>query len=196
MKLKLGLTTTLLCAIILFVTCNKSKEVDVKNGFINTPRTIKVVRTISKVNDLLSGDRSSNRRPGEDSDVPVIKDTYVPPEGHIEIISKVPGKEVEDLIEIRVKNKGFTKKFGVFAGASNSPVMGSSVFVGGLDVKLYYWNRIGFGTGIGCGPSFNCDGDLFASYRMDRLAFIDNTELRYSYSPISRRHTVGFRINL
>lgn len=116
---------------------------------------------------------------------------YVPPEGSVEIKPKDPGKKLEDVVEVKVKWYGLTFKPGFQTGFVTMGL--------GLDFKLAYVNRFGFNIGallqpkgmVGVSPS------LGLSYRLDRIKFIDNTEVMCAYTPLSPIPVnCGLRINL
>lgn len=116
------------------------------------------------------------------------KVVYVPQESGVTIYPKDPEKKVEELVEFRFKNKGFSKVLGIKAAYPT--------YVGG-DVKVAYYNR--FGAEIGAGYAFErkkMDIDLGASYRLDSVLPIYNTEFYVGYGVFGQTYLVGFRINL
>lgn len=118
---------------------------------------------------------------------------YVPSEGSIEIKPKDPDKELEDVIEVKVKWYGLTFKPGFQIGLLDTSF--------GLDFKLAYMNRLGLNTGLlifprGAGAASLSPTAGF-SYRLDRFRFIDNTEVMCVYSPLFLIPVnCGLRINL
>ena len=117
-----------------------------------------------------------------------VEEIYVPQEGTVTVISKDPEKKVEDIVEFKVKDKGFAHAIGFKAAYP--------AYVGG-DVKLVYWNR--FGAELGAGYAFErkkMGVDVGVSYRLDRLLPIFNTEVYCGYEPLGKTVLVGFRINL
>jgi len=112
-----------------------------------------------------------------------IKKIYVPSEGSVEIKPKDKNKKLNDVISIKIKNKGFTRKFGIQVDFINNAY--------GLDMKGFFWNRLGLNGGFTYavkGPGLALSPTAGLSYKLDRFSFIDNTEAQCTYSPL---HIVG-----
>lgn len=90
------------------------------------------------------------------------RDRYLPPEGHIEVVSKVD--QPEKLPEVVVKDGGFTKRLG-----------GGLVYSGKLlpmvDIKFVYWRR--YSLTVGITPGF---GGIGLSRHIDDFTPFKNIE--------------------
>jgi hypothetical protein len=131
------------------------------------------------------------RKPIDNSETPVVR--YVPPEGRVEVRPKDPTKTLDELVEIKIKWYGLTLKPGMAWGLLPSAF--------GMDLKLAYLGRIGAEFGISKQGSiydlYGLTPRLSLSYRLDRIKFIQNTELYVGWTPLGRYPAeVGLRWNL
>jgi len=112
------------------------------------------------------------------------RDRYLPPEGHVEIVTKVD--EPEKPPEVVIKDRGFTRRLGggvVYAGE----------FLPLIDLKVWYWHR--YSATVGATPRF---GGLGVSRHIDdftpfgNLEFLGMGGLGWSGEP---RLGIGLRTN-
>ncbi|KKW22356.1 MAG: hypothetical protein UY62_C0006G0003 [Parcubacteria group bacterium GW2011_GWF2_50_9] len=92
------------------------------------------------------------------------RDRYLPPEGHVEVVSKMDQPEKPP--EVVVKDRGFTMRLG-----------GGLVYSGALlpmvDLKCAYWKRYSLSAGIT--PQF---GGIGLSRHLDDLTPFQNLEIQ------------------
>jgi len=179
--MKKYLLTTFALAVILvslnFKYCDKS-EIQIDKIIKTSGKVVfkNVINRASKKAKTAGSPRSQTSRP------------YVPPEGYIEIKPKDHTKNLKDLILVKIKDRGFTRKLGFQASYPSGF---------GLDYKLVFYKR--FGGSIG-GLYFpqkkKADFSTSLSYRLDRLPAFDNLEVMVGYAPITSTKFVGIRINL
>lgn len=129
--------------------------------------------------------------------VEIIKEKiiYVPQEGRVVIEPKEKNKQLEDVVNIKIKNKGLNFSPGLQLIGPKSRI--------GIDFKLVYWNRWGIVGGITfpflkiAFPESVIAPTVGVSYRLDRLKYIKNTELSCGYIYLTLIPVYcGFRINL
>ncbi len=91
------------------------------------------------------------------------RDRYLPPEGHVEVVTKID--EPEKPPEIVIKDRGFTSRLGAGLVYSGEPLPM-------LDLKWAYWRR--YSLLLGMTPAF---GGLGVSRHIDDFTPFSNLEL-------------------
>lgn len=178
-RLKIFLLTLATFVSIMYYSCKKETK-DVIIPSIRVPGRVSVVLG-SPPERKTSPGRVNTPTPNLGTRV------YVPPEGKITIVPVQKDKEIQDVVEIKVQTWGLTSKFG-YQYALPLRV--------GLDWKAFYFGRLGVEPiGFLAGKD-SLDFAVGASYRLDKIRFIDNTELKFSYSPLTQRVYFGLRANL
>ena len=154
----------------------------ISSGEVAVIRNGGVVRVVNSVRSGLPSSSDDNNSTGQ-VDLP-----YVPQEGKIEIISKDPQKKVSDVVEFKVKDKGFTFTPGVKIAWPNYL---------GVDVKYVYYKMVGLETGVGYNfYSKRTDLDTGLSVHLDWLLPVKNTEIYCGYGFVTKTIYTGLRINL
>jgi hypothetical protein len=92
------------------------------------------------------------------------RDRYLPPEGYVEVVSKVDQPEKPP--EVMVKDRGFTRRLG-------GGLISSGALLPMIDIKWAYWMRYSITTGIT--PEF---GGIGISRHVDDFTPFQNLEIQ------------------
>ena len=118
-----------------------------------------------------------------------IKTIYVPSEGKVEIITRDPTKNLEDVVDIKVKRWGLAFRPGLQLGMFPLGI--------GLDAKVLFINRVGLNGGLIYTSDKTISPTATISYKLDRVPLIQNTELFIGYRPLGTIPLIlGIRGNL
>ena len=114
------------------------------------------------------------------------RDRYLPPEGHVEIVTKE--SQPEKPPEVVIKDQGFTKRFGGGVVYSRKALLE-------LDMKWLYWRRYGLSLGLttefaGLGISRHVDD--IVPFNFDNLEMLGMAGLDWRGQP---RFGLGLRTN-
>lgn len=165
-----------LAIVTYFVACNKPE-----------PAPTSLTKLEARTVVLPQTPRILDEKKSPVPNVPKARTPYVPPEGHITITPKDPEKTLEEVVNVVIKDRGITFTPGVHYAVPDRL---------GADIKLAYRGRLGLGAGANVRLGSFADARIlgYASYRLDRIRFVQNTEAFVGYTN-KKEVQVGLRIN-